>query len=106
MEIDATVYPDAEPPSDLATMAEKADYLHRICGAFDFGVPPDAPTLRLLAGWKAVFDRFPFPHSPAYHALRAWYGWEPVERAAYFGEPGYRKLDAAEGREDGFEGRV
>jgi hypothetical protein len=106
MEIDATVYPDAEPPSELTTDEDKADYVHRICSAFDFGVPPDAPTLRLFAGWKAVFDRFPLSHSPAYHALREWYGWRPVERSMSFGEPGYAKLDAAEGRDDGFEDRV
>lgn len=106
MEIDATVYPDEEPPAKLATAEDKADYVHRVCSAFDFGVPPEAETLRLFARWKDVFDRFPLSHSPAYHALRAWYGWEPVERSACFSEPGYRKLDAAEGREDGFEDRV
>lgn len=106
MEIDATVYPDREPPSELTTPEEKAEYVHRVCAAFDFGVPPEETTLQLLWGWKPVFDRFPISHSPAYHALRAFFGWEPVPRKTYLGEPGYRKLDAAEERTDGFEDRV
>ncbi|MBI4602137.1 MAG: hypothetical protein HY721_09275 [Planctomycetes bacterium] len=106
MEIDATVYPDREPPEDLATLEDKADYIHRICSAFDFGVPPEDATWRIFASWKEVFDRFPLAHSPAYHAFRDFYGWEPVPQLSWLGEPGYRKLDAAEEREDGFEGWV
>ena len=33
-------------------------------------------------------------------------GWEPVERLPCFGEPIYRRLDAAEEREDAYEDRV
>lgn len=106
VELDESVYPDRDPPRELATPEEKADYLHRVCGAFDFGIAPEPATLQLLAQWKDVFDAFPLAHSPAYHALRAHFGWESAERLPYLGEPGYVKLDAAEGREDGFEERV
>jgi hypothetical protein len=106
MELDESVYPDVEPPSTLETDEDKADYVHRICSAFDFGVPPEAATILLFEGWKQVFDRFPLSGSPAYHAFRTFFGWAPVERSAFLGEPGYRKLDAAEGREDGCEDRV
>ncbi|MEW6284352.1 MAG: hypothetical protein AB1758_37400 [Candidatus Eremiobacterota bacterium] len=106
MEIDATVYPDREPPSELTLAEDKADYVHRVCSAFDFGIPPEEFTLRLMSGWKEIFDRFQLPHSPAYHALRAFFRWEPVARGTCCSEPGYRKLDEAEGRVDGYEDRV
>ena len=106
MEIDGSVYPDRSPPSELKDPHDMADYLHRVCSAFDFGVPPEEDTLRLFSQWKAVFDRFPLAHSPAYHALRAFFGWEPVKRLPHLGDPAYRKLDAAEGREDGCEAWV
>lgn len=106
MRLDGSVYPDVDPPDDLPTAEAKADYLQRICGAFDFGVVPEGYTLELLSSWKEVFDRFPLKSSPAYHALRAFYGWEAVEQAPYLGTPVYVKLDRMEGREDGFEDRV
>ena len=101
--LDASVYPDQDPPEELATDADKADYLHRIVSAFDHGVVPDGSTLDLLSGWKEIFDRFPLKASPSYHALRSIFGWEPVERLPFFTEPAYLKFDRIEGREDGFE---
>jgi hypothetical protein len=104
--LDGSVYPDVDPPDELVTMEQKADYLHRIVGAFDFGIPPDRSTIRLLAGWREVFDQHPLPGSPGYHALRRYFGWPEVERTTFFVEPAYRKLDALEGREDGFEDQM
>ena len=75
--IDTSVYPDVDPPDELRTAEEKADYLQRICGAFDNGLPPTAETLREFREWKDVFDQFPLSGSPAYHTLRDIYGWEP-----------------------------
>jgi hypothetical protein len=103
MNIDASLYPDCEPPSRLDTPEEKADYLQRVYGAFDYGLPPDADTLKELRQWKDVFDRFPLAGSPAYHALRAFYGWEDTPRLPYFGKPHYQVLDEIEGRSDGCE---
>lgn len=101
MNLDATLYPDRpEAPADLPTEADKADYVHRVCTAWDFGVPPTPGTVVLLAGWKDVFDRFTVPHSPGFHALRDWYGWEPVPRLPVFGRPMWQRLDALEDRED------
>jgi hypothetical protein len=105
-ELDESVYPDEEPPREFTTAEQKADYVHRICSAFDFGVLPERATIELFSGWKEIFERFQLPHSPAYHAFRSYYGWEPVERLTYFGEPGWLKLDRAEGREDPCESRV
>ena len=79
LHIDHSVYPDLDsPPTELITAEDKADYLHRVCSAWDFGVLPDPQTFELFSGWKEIFDRFPVSASPAYHAFRARYGWEPV----------------------------
>ena len=76
--IDLTVYPDREPPTDFIDDGERADYVMRVCGAWDYGVPPYSETLALFAGWRDVFDAYPLPHSPSYHAFRAILGWPAV----------------------------
>ena len=104
--LDGSVYPDREIPSELLTVEAKADYVQRICGAFDFGVVPEEYTLELLSTWKEVFDAFLLKSSPAYHALRCLFGWEPVERLPYFQKPAYLVLDELEGRRDDYESYV
>ncbi|HZL94504.1 MAG TPA: hypothetical protein VFB99_12690, partial [Vicinamibacterales bacterium] len=60
MYIDGSVYPDLEsPPQRLDSLEEQADYVHRVCAAWDYGVQPDAETFALFSGWKDVFDSFP-----------------------------------------------
>jgi hypothetical protein len=42
MTLDHSVYPDIDnPPDDLPTPEDKAEYVHRICSAFDFGIFPE-----------------------------------------------------------------
>jgi len=101
MDLDASLYPDLEvPPTRLADLGEKADYLHRVCSAMDFQIFPEQATLKELAGWKDIFDQYPLPASPAYRALRGWFGWEPVKvpRGLPASRPRYLALDAAEDR--------
>jgi len=105
-QIDGSVYPDREPPQELFTLRQKADYLHRIVSAFDYGIPPDSATLQLLAGWQDVFDAFPLPSSPGYHALRDFFGWPEAEKAPFQSQPIYLTQDAFEGRTDGYEDMV
>lgn len=101
MNLDHTVYPDIpNPPTVLETFEDKADYLHRICGAFDFGVFPERDDWELFSGWKDVFDRFQLCHSAGYHAFRAYYGWEPVPRESSSQLPSWKASDLAEGRID------
>jgi hypothetical protein len=100
MIIDHSIYPDIEPPENLPTDEDKADYIHRLCGAWDFGIVPEPETMDELAAWKRVFDRFPITQSRAYHAMRAWFGWEPVASAPYPGTPYWQRLDEREGRTD------
>ena len=79
--IDGSVYPDLdEPPTELRHPAEMADYVHRVCAAWDFGIVPDRETFALFRSWSSVFDRYLLPASPAYHAFRSWFGWPPVEK--------------------------
>jgi hypothetical protein len=106
MKIDQSVYPDREPPKELITKEDKADYVHRICSAFDFGIVPEVSDLEEFSRWRAIFDEFPIPSSPAYHALRKLYRWPDVEREPYLMDPVYLIQDRLEGREDGCEDKV
>jgi hypothetical protein len=101
MIIDASLYPDLDtPPTRLDDDGAKADYLHRVCSAMDFRIIPEPAVLAALAGWKDIFDRYPLAASPAYRALRGWFGWEPVElpRNLPATRPAYMAMDAMEGR--------
>lgn len=103
LRIDGSVYPDQEPPEVLLSLIQKADYVHRIVAALDFGLPPDSATLRLFRGWQEVFDAYPLPASPGYHALRAFFAWPEVPGAPFAAPPAYVAQDAREGRSDGCE---
>ena len=89
MIIEHSVYPDlAEPPDALSTPEERADYVARICGAWDFGIVPERATFELFLGWRDVFDAFPIYASPAFAAFRTLAGWgplaaNPMQRAEY-----------------------
>ncbi len=102
MPLDHSVYPDLEElPTALASPESRADYLHRICSAWDHGVLPDQETFGLLSGWKEVFDRYPVLASPAYHAFRAWFHWEPLPfpGGLLARTPHWVHLDRLEGRD-------
>lgn len=103
LHIDESVYPDETPPTEFFTIHQKADYVHRIVSAFDFGLPPDAATLLLFSRWQEVFDAFPLPASPGYHALRSYFCWPAVKKEPFPSQPSYLKQDTAEGRIDGCE---
>jgi len=107
LNLDHSVYPDvASPPTELPTLEDKADYMERICGAFDFGIFPERDDWTLFEGWKDVFDRFPLPHSPAYHTFRARYHWQPVSRGTHGLVPDWKAQDLREGRTDPCEEMV
>jgi hypothetical protein len=100
MHIDYSVYPDLDlPPTELTAPADRADYVHRICAAWDFGIVPDSQTFDLFSGWRDVFDRYPLPASPSYHAFRSWFGWPALDKARIF-ETYAERLDRREGRTD------
>ena len=61
-QLDLTVYPDLDsPPTELVEPGERADYVHRICSAWDFGIVPERRTFDLFRGWRTTFDRYPIP---------------------------------------------
>lgn len=102
--IDYTVYPDLEgPPTTLETDGDRADYVARVCAAWDFGVVPTEETFEGFAGWRSIFDRFPLNHSIAYHTFRALYDWPAVEAQIFFP---HRNQDTYEGRTDPCEGII
>ena len=84
MKIDGSLYPDRDPPSGLPTLGDRIDYLHRLCAAWDFGILPEAETIREIraTGWREAVDRCRFETSPAYHLLREWHG---LERLPFLG---------------------
>jgi hypothetical protein len=107
MTLDHSAYPDVEnPPDELPTLEDKADYVQRICSAFDFGIFPERGDWLRFAEWKEVFDRFPLPHSPAYHTFRSSYGWPGVSRGSHGLTPGWKIADTREGRDDPCENTV
>ncbi len=107
MKLDHSVYPDLTiPPESLTSMEDKADYVQRVCTAFDFGIFPETADWQLFATWQEVFDRFPLPHSPAYHTFRTRFGWPQVARGTHGLVPGWKVQDLHEGREDLCENSV
>lgn len=102
--IDHSVYPDQRHPDTFADEGDRADYLMRICAAFDFGVLPERATVELFRTWRDVFDGHPLPASPAYHALRATFGWPPVAPAPLLARTAWEIQDAREDRQDPLAG--
>lgn len=99
MNIDHSVYPDLDaPPRTLETAEEQADYIHRVCSQWDYGIIPEPETFALLRQWKEVFDHFPVSHSAAYHTFRFLFGWTPVPGRCL--RASYQLDDLKEGRTD------
>lgn len=74
--LDGALYPDVEPPEDLPELADRVDFLARLCAAWDFGVLPEAATLAEIrtADWQEAVDQCRLLTSPTYHLLRTWHG--------------------------------
>jgi hypothetical protein len=95
--IDYSVYPDLDDVPAFVCDADRADYVARICGAWDFGVVPTPATFEEFATWRPVFDRYPIATSPAYVAFRSWYAWEPIEHV-FLTQAAFERDDAQRGR--------
>ncbi len=105
MNLDGSVYPDLDsPPIDLPTDEAKADYVARICGAWDFGILPDRETFALFATWRLIFERFPVEDSPSYHAFCQRYGWPHTTGRIFKAQ--YEILDGRDGRTDPYRDLV
>ena len=97
-EIDHSLYPDVEAPESLDAECDAADYVGRVCGAYDFGIPPSDEVIETLRGLRTVFDKYSLPASPGYHALRRMFGWPAVPPLPVT-ELRSQQLDRREGRE-------
>jgi hypothetical protein len=78
--IDAALYPDAEAPSELDTLAERVDFVARLCSAWDFGLLPDPETVAEIrrSEWRKAVDACRLLTSPAYHLVRSWHDLPPL----------------------------
>ena len=87
--IDGTLYPDIEPPVELNSLAERVDFVARLCAAWDFGLLPDAQTIKAIrrSEWREAVGACRLLTSPAYHLLRRWHALPPLpylgQRLAY-----------------------
>lgn len=78
--IDASLYPDVEPPATLDDAAARADFIERLCGAWDFGLLPDGSTIVEVRSplWREAVDLARLLTSPTYHLLREWHRLPPL----------------------------
>ncbi len=83
--IDATLYPDVDPPDELAALADRVDFVARLCAAWDFGVVPYPATLDEIRRpeWREAIAACQLLTSHTYHLLRRWHHLEP---APYLGQ--------------------
>ena len=78
--LDGTLYPDIEPPGNLPTLADRVDFLARLCSAWDFGLIPWPETAEEIRRpeWAEAVEACRLLTSPAYHLLRRWHALEPL----------------------------
>ena len=78
--LDGALYPDTEVPDTLETIADRVDFLARLCSAWDFGLLPDKETVAEIRRpeWKPAVDACRLLTSPAYHLVRRWHGLPPL----------------------------
>ena len=78
--LDGALYPDMDPPEELHALAKQADFLARLCSAWDFGLLPNTETVTEIrrAEWREAVDTCRLLTSPTYHLLRSWHGLPPL----------------------------
>ncbi len=84
--IDGSLYPDQEIPDSLDTLADRVDFLARMCSAWDFGILPEDRTIQEVKKkrWRPAVDSCRLLTSPTYHLLRRWHG---LSRLPFLGQP-------------------
>jgi hypothetical protein len=83
--LDGGLYPDTEIPDRLDSLADRVDFLARLCATWDFGILPDAVTIDEIRreAWRPAVEACRLLTSPAYHLVRRWHG---LARLAYLGQ--------------------
>jgi hypothetical protein len=79
-QIDGSLYPDTDVPTRLETLADRVDFLARLCAAWDFGLLPDRDTITTIraSAWREAVDACRLLTSPTYHLLRQWHNLPPL----------------------------
>jgi hypothetical protein len=74
--IDGALYPDTEAPEEIRTLADRVDFLARLCSAWDYGLLPTRETVEEIRrpSWREAVDASRLLTSPAYHLVRTWHG--------------------------------
>jgi len=87
--IDGALYPEREPPVMLRGLADRVDFLARLCAAWDFGLLPNPDVVAEIRrpDWRDAVEACRLLTSPVYHLLRSWHGLPPLpylgQRQAY-----------------------
>lgn len=83
--LDTTLYPDVEPPEEMATLADQVDFIARLCAAWDFGVVPYLETVAEIRqpSWREAVEGCRLLTSHTYHLLRRWHN---LPEAPYLGQ--------------------
>ena len=73
--LDGALYPDVDVPDALETLADRVDFLARLCAAWDFGLLPGTETIAEIRreDWTQAVEACRLLTSPAYHLLRRWH---------------------------------
>lgn len=79
-QIDGALYPDVEPPRRLRTLADRIDFIARLCAAWDFGILPEWETVMEVRrkSWRLVVEACRLLTSPTYHLLCHWHRLLPL----------------------------
>ena len=74
--IDGSLYPDRAVPATIDSLAERVEFIVRLCGAWDFGVLPGRETIAEIrrSDWRDAVDAARLLTSPSYHLVRLWHG--------------------------------
>lgn len=78
--IDGALYPDEQAPAELQALADRVDFIARLCSAWDFGLLPDWETVAEIRteSWTEAVEACRLLTSPTYHLLRHWHRLSPV----------------------------
>jgi hypothetical protein len=78
--LDGSLYPDTNVPNTLDTLADRIDFIARLCSAWDFGILPTTDTVSEIRrdDWTPAVQACRLLTSPAYHLLRRWHHLSPV----------------------------
>lgn len=73
--LDGSLYPDTQPPLSFSRLADRVDFVARLCAAWDFGVLPEWETILEIRRpvWREAVEQCRLLTSPTYHLLRTWH---------------------------------